>query len=529
MRNVYLLVKVGLLSALSGSGTKKRRRLRAGAIGATALFGGLLFMAFMGAYGYMLSALLDVTNTPELLLSGGLAIGLVVSLVTGVTKIPGVLFAAKDFELLAALPVTDTQLFLSKLVLAYTFSLTGIGGISLPFAVVYGVKYGAPFGFYLAVLAGLVIAPLLVCAVAGVLALFISRIASRSRASNLLMLLLSMALIVLIMLGSMSISSMPEGDLVKTFSGYSAALSAFLPTGLFTSAALGAYGDLFWLLLICGVPFGLFAGLSARVFRKANLSMGERRMRGNFKAKRLEKIGGKSVSSALFSRELKGYFAFYGYVMNTAAGALMALIFTGLLVFGGEALFASAVDPSINVSVVLPLFVAMMCYCGVIAPPTASGISIEGNRLWILRSLPVSAADIFKAKLKLQLLIMWPVCVIAGGAAAFALKAGALNAAIAILLPMAYALFSGLVGLVTNLMLPMLDWKNPMVPIKRGGSVLLCMVVGFVAVAVPVVIFLLTGPDFTVFAVTVLAFVLIACAALWRWLKTSGSKKFYAI
>ncbi len=58
---------------------------------------------------------------------------------------------------------------------------------------------------------------------------------------------------------------------------------------------------------------------------------------------------------------------------------------------------------------------------------------------------------------------------------------------------------------------------------------MLCMVVGFVAIAVPVVIFLLSGADFTVFSVTVLVFVLIACAALWRWLKTSGSKKFYAI
>ncbi len=105
-----------------------------------------------------------------------------------------------------------------------------------------------------------------------------------------------------------------------------------------------------------------------------------------------------------------------------------------------------------------------------IAPPTASGISIEGNRLWILRSLPVSAADIFKAKLKLQLLIMWPVCVIAGGAAAFALGAGPLNAAITILLPMAYALFSGLVGLVTNLMLPMLNWKTPWCPSSAAAA-----------------------------------------------------------
>ncbi|MGI6150461.1 MAG: hypothetical protein ACOYIR_00700 [Christensenellales bacterium] len=528
MRNVYLLVKVGLSSALGGA-TKKKRRLKAGLLGVTALFGGLLFMAFMGIYGYMISMMLDFANTPELLLSGGLALGLLMSFFTGVMKIPGVLFAAKDFGMLASLPVTNTQLFLSKLVLAYTFSMTGIGGISLPYAIVYGIKYGASFGFYLAVLAGVLIAPLLVCAVAGVFSIFISRIAAYSRASNLIMLVLSLALIVLIMLGSMTFSSMPDSDLVQALTGYSAALSAFLPTGLYTSAALGAYGDLIWLLLICGVPFALFATLSARVFRRANLAMGERRTHSNFKAERLGKIGGKSVSAALFSRELRGYFSFYGYVMNTAAGALLALIFTGLLIFGGKDMFAAAVDPSVNRTVILPTFVAMLCYCGVLAPPTASGISIEGNRLWILRSLPVLATDIFKAKLKLQLLIMWPVCVIAGAAASIALGVDALNAALTILVPMAYALLSGLVGLVTNLLMPMLNWKNPMVPIKRSGSVIVCMVTGFASLAIPIAIYLLVGVDFTLFAALVLAAVLIACALIWQWLKTVGSRKFYAL
>ncbi len=525
------LVKVGLLSSLTVSGSKRKRRLKVGAIGAIALLGGLLFMAFMGMYGYMFSMLMDMAGTPELLLSGGLAIGLLVSLITGLVKIPGVLFAAKDFELLASLPVTDTELFLSKLALAYTFCMTGTGGISLPFAVVYGVKYGASFGFYLAVLLGLLIAPLLVCAVAGLISILISRFASRSRASNLMMLVLSMVMLAAIFIGSMTISAMPDSDIIRAFSGYSTTLAAFPPTGLFASAATGAYFDLFWLLLVCGIPFALFAALSSKVFRRANLSMGERHMKSDFKAKSLSKIGGKSISSALFSRELKSYFSFYGYVMNTAAGPLMALVFTGLMLYGSEAMIAPGTqeDPKLLETVLFPIIVGLVSYCGVISPPTASGISIEGNRLWILRSLPVSAADIFISKLKLPLLIMWPVCIITGVASALVLNLGALNTAIAIILPMVYALFASLAGLICNLLLPMLNWKNPMVPIKRSGSVFLCMLVGFVAIGIPVAVLLLTGVNFSAFAIALAVVLLVVCAFMWRWLKTSGSKRFYAI
>lgn len=529
MRNVYLLTKVGLLSAFSGS-TKKKRRLQTTLVGSTALLGSLLFMAVMGFYGWSLSMILDYAGVPELLISGGLFIGLFMSLITGITKIPGALFAARDYEMLASLPVTNAELFLSKLLLAYTFSMTGIGGVTLPFCVVYGVKYGASFGFYLAVLAGVLIAPMLVCAAAGVVAMFISRIASRSRASNIVMLILSLAFVIGIMFVSMSFSSMPDNDLAVKMIGYRDALKVFLPTRLFSSAVMGDYVNLFWLLLLCGVPFGLFAALSAGLFKKSNIAMGEKRTRGNFKAERLSRIGERSVGRALFARELNSYFSFYGYVLNTAVGAILMLIFTAMLVFGsGEMFGVAGLDAATARSLVLPIFVAMMCYCVVLSPPTATGISIEGNRLWILRSLPVSAADIFKAKLKLQLLINWPVCVICSVVASLYLKVDALAAVMAVLLPMAYSLLAGLVGLVTNLLLPMLNWKNPMVPVKRSGSVFLCMVIGIVSLAVPAIVYGISGIDFVLFGAIVLVAILGAGALVWRWLTTRGAKRFYAL
>jgi len=529
MKNVLLLLKVGLKSSFTFNGTRRKRRIKAGAVGATAALGGLLFMAVVAGYGLMLSTLCDMANTPELLLTGGLVLGMLMSLITGIAKTPGSLFAAKDFEMLSALPVTDSELFLSKLALVYSFNLTGMGSIALPFALVYGIKYGASFGFYPALIAALLILPMLVGTVSGVISLFISRISSKSRAGNFFMLVLSMAFIVLVMIGSMSMSSVPEGDMIRALGNFSASLRTFVPTGLFASSVLGDYANLLLLLLLCGVPFGLFAALSAGLFKQVNIAFGEKRMRGNFKTKRLRKIGEKSVSGALFSRELRGYFSFYGYVMNTGVGALMALIFTGILLFGGASAFTESISPDVGETVVLPLFICMLCFCGLASPPTAAGISMEGNRLWILRSLPVSAKDIFAAKLKLQLMLMWPVSVICGVVAALVLKTGVLGAAAAVAVPMAYALFAGLAGLVINLNLPMLDWKNPMVPIKRSASVIVCMLVDFAALALPTVIYILTGVNFLLFAALVFVIIIAASAVMWNWLKTGGSRKLYSL
>ena len=74
-----------------------------------------------------------------------------------------------------------------------------------------------------------------------------------------------------------------------------------------------------------------------------------------------------------------------------------------------------------------------------------------------------------------------PTVIVSSVLYAFALG---LSPASALMLPLAtlsFCLFTGLFGLAANLLLPKLDWKNEIVPIKQGGASLVAMLGGMLA------------------------------------------------
>jgi len=172
----------------------------------------------------------------------------------------------------------------------------------------------------------------------------------------------------------------------------------------------------------------------------------------------------------------------------------------------------------------------MICFAMSIAPPTASGISLEGDRLWILKSLPVRTEAIFWAKVKLQLMLTVPVAVLAALAAlAVFHPSDPLMLAALFLIPLLFSLFAGLCGLVVNLLLPNLTWKNPVVPVKKGAAVLVTMLIDFLMIALPIVLHAAVGIGLNTVLAGMILLLVLSCAALWLWLKKSGARRFAAL
>ena len=185
--------------------------------------------------------------------------------------------------------------------------------------------------------------------------------------------------------------------------------------------------------------------------------------------------------------------------------------------------------PGVNIAEYIPLIVLFalgsVLSIGIITTPS---VSLEGKNLWLVRSLPVSGAEVLSAKLSLQVIIMAPSAVISAFflSCAFGLE----TAEISLMAVLAYLFteYVGAVGLILGVKKPNLTWTNETMPIKQSMTVLLAMLAGFLSTVVLCVAgYFLTNhigmTGFLTIAIVLLAF---AVRFMKKWLSTSGAKAF---
>jgi ABC-2 type transport system permease protein len=224
---------------------------------------------------------------------------------------------------------------------------------------------------------------------------------------------------------------------------------------------------------------------------------------------------GKSALAACFFRERKRYFSSSAYVMNTAVGYIMTVVFVCVFAFGEMKALLSQV-PSDVVAKLAPFCIAAFAN---IQPTTANAISIEGKHFWLTQTLPVRMRDIAGAKLLLGLTLSVPCVTISSVIVAIAIRPSALDLFWLLLVSLLYAVFGCVLGLFVNLKLPMLHWDHESQPIKQSKAVLVMMFFGFVTAAAPAVLLLIFRGVAAHIAIAVISLaVLLTIRALYRWI-----------
>ena len=104
--------------------------------------------------------------TSKHLISIILLVTQLISLIFAVGHIIKVLFQNKDNELLMSLPVSPTQIFISKIILTYVQELIVNACISLPLLLSIGLLGSYPLYFFFALIPTMLILPLLPTAIA---------------------------------------------------------------------------------------------------------------------------------------------------------------------------------------------------------------------------------------------------------------------------------------------------------------------------------------------------------------------------
>ena len=237
-----------------------------------------------------------------------------------------------------------------------------------------------------------------------------------------------------------------------------------------------------------------------------------------------------TMRRSLFKREWKIFSGSPTYVMNSAFGVLFLIavpIFAIVKAGSIREIIVSLneVFPNSNgvgIAAMISIFTSGMCCV------TAPSISIEGKRLYVLRSLPIPTMEVFFAKLAVHMAVVLPGALFMNITLAAVLRADALCWVFMILLPIVHALFTALVGLCFNITFPVLDWTDEMTAIKSGASVLIsvfgAMILNLIlgGLYFAAVLFVKDG----IYLVILTLLYGLGCYLMLRWLATKGKAKF---
>lgn len=428
------------------------------------------------------------------------------------------LFGGNDHDILDALPVSGRSILASRILTIYIHQLPFSMLMMLPALIVYAVFAQPSAIFYILMLPLSLILPLVPIVLASIVGVLLTWLGSHFRHKSFATAILSLLLFAALILGPVFLSYQAEtivegGDLTALSETLAASLEGFLgiypPAVWFSEALDGNVVSLACFLLANAAVFALFVVVLDRYgapLRRAVTSKGyaTRQVRASdFKS--------SSAFMALYKKELKRLFSSSLYLLNTATGGLLAILFSVLVFFiPVDSLFASfgaiTGTSSAPITVIAALFLS---FSFSLMSTTSATVSLEGRNVWLLQSLPLSTRTILNAKGAVDLTIKLPCVVVAASLITIGLKLDITAFLTFLVVPSVYSLFSSQVGLMMDVRKPNYAWTNEAQVVKQGMSVLFTMLIGMAAVALPALAVFALGTQYAAWILT-LSCVLIA-------------------
>ena len=278
-------------------------------------------------------------------------------------------------------------------------------------------------------------------------------------------------------------------------------------------------------LLVLAVGIVLLCAALGRALSGPYLTLMTTR-RGAVKRTRAQLARRSSLRRTLLRRELLHLGSSASYLLNCAMGSLALLLLSGAMGYKAEALRALAARlPARELGVVLLTFtVVLVAGMNLLTVPS---VSLEGEQLWQLQSLPVTPWQVLRAKLDLHLLVTLPPALLCLACGLVLLRAPWTSALLAGLLVALDVVFTAAAGLMFGVTMPRFHWTSEMAVIKQNPSVLLALLVNWAAGFVLGVGVLVLAQFVPVEAAWMAALGILALAdgAALRWLKTKGAER----
>ena len=391
-------------------------------------------------------------------------------------------FDARDTELLLSMPIPNRYIVASRFLPLFVLNYIYSGIMMIPALVICFMHAGFDAKRLVFYVIGMLLLPFLSAAVTCIFAWISALATSRSKGKVLVQTVTTVALLG----GYMIVNFNMQNYLTKLIENGENALNAiekaFPPFFWFgQSAAFYDFTALLKFALCCVVPFVLVYALISKSF--FSLSFSHKQAAKKQYVQTSMKVSG--ARAALVRKELGRFFSMPNYMLNCGIGAIFAIMLSAaVLIKGGDVL--ETLLPITNGSQYTPaIFCIAICFCTIMCNSASVSISLEGKSFGILKAMPVSAKDIFFAKVITNLVISLPCALISVFAGWYAFNAPVYYKFAMLAVCAATAIFGASLGITVNSHFPKFDWLNATVVIKQSMSATICIFGGMGTIIVP--------------------------------------------
>ena len=381
------------------------------------------------------------------------------------------LYEAKDNDLLLAMPIKPRDILISRLFMILVMNafinliISGAAGI------MWIVRYPVlPLGVIAFLLVSLTL-PLFSLAMSALFGFLISLATRRVRNKSIVTTVFSLAFLAAYMYVINKSTTWIQS--LSYTGGYvaEALRPVFLLRWIGEAVAKGDAKCLTLTLACLLVPFALAIVILDRTFFR-NITTVRAAAKKEMKE---QAYGGGKVSASLFRKEAARFVGSSGYMLNAGFGTVMEIAVGIVALVKRDFLLTMFGGGALPPEYLFPIMVTVLCLMAAMTDISAPSVSLEGKSLWILRTSPLDPADVLRAKLKFHCAVSGAATLIAAVLVCIALNAAPVQWALAIVLPLLFVVFEGLLGLLCNLKYPILDWENENQAVKTGMAVFIAM------------------------------------------------------
>ena len=439
------------------------------------------------------------------------------------------LYLPKDNDLLLSMPIPVSTLVGARLFGVYLMGLLYSVVVILPAIIVYWVIAGVTLPVVLGGLLMTLLISVFVLIISCVLGWLVAKISQKLKHKSLITVLVSLAVIGIYYFAYFKAQSLIQ-NLLANATVYGARIKgAAYPVYLFGCIGIGDVTASVIVSAAVAVLFFLMWVLLSRSFLQITTSTGKVVHREYRKTHSRQ----RSIDTALLGREFSRFTASPNYMLNCGLGTFLMLLCAIAMLWKGSELFEmlDAMFAETEGSVLLLLCVV---FCGLVSMNfmTAPSVSLEGKSLWLLQSLPVEPWRIFKAKIRMQLLLTGLPLLLCVGCTEAVYSIYWLQILMILLFGGSYMLLMAQVGLFLGIKMPTLTWTNEIMPIKQGGAVIITLLCGFVYMILLFAGFMLLPGWRLGFCRYMICFVganLFLSGWIYLWLRKKGTTRFSAL
>lgn len=422
------------------------------------------FYVSMLAYGYVVIGLEDVLPMYLTAISG-----LLIFFFT-ILKAGSVIFQKKSYEILCAMPVSQTAIVVSRFLGMYLGNVILSLVVMIPGMAVYAYFQKPGFGFYFFGIVGTLFIPLLPMTIATVFGALITAVSSRMKYTSMVRTILSVLLVLVIMGGSSALTQV-EGEITATMlqdlSGVvEKIMGRMYPPAVWlgeamTEGNIGTAGLYFGVSILC---FLLMIVFVSKNFQKICQRLYSTNAKHDYQMSHLKS---NSVLKTLYKKELKRYFASSIYVTNTIVGPIMMVLLSAAVLFMDTRQLSEYLPMADRIIDFMPFALAAT---SCLITTTCTSISMEGKEWWIVKSLPIDAKELFDSKILMNLSIIAPFYLISEVLLMIAFRPGMVDAIWLVVLPVILMVFACVFGITINLLFPVFQWENEVTIVKQSAS-----------------------------------------------------------